>query len=90
MFQGENIGQKEIHDHGIQIRMHEGEIDIDALLVYRLLAEQFPHLADRRITVVRSTGTVNAIFTVSLSAPRAFASVNYITEDATAVAGADY
>lgn len=45
-----------------QAKMHPGEIDIDAALVRRLLAEQFPQLADRSLTVVRSTGTVNAIF----------------------------
>lgn len=47
---------------GAQVKMHEGEIDIDLTLVKRLLIDQFPHLADRPITAVRSTGTVNAIF----------------------------
>ena len=42
--------------------MHEGEIAIDIALVRRLLVAQFPHLAGKSITVVRSTGTVNAIF----------------------------
>lgn len=42
--------------------MHEDEIDVDTALVHRLLTEQFPHLAERSITVVRSTGTVNAIY----------------------------
>ncbi|MBI4640163.1 MAG: aminoglycoside phosphotransferase family protein [Candidatus Tectomicrobia bacterium] len=42
--------------------MHEGEIDIDVALVRRLLTQQFPHLPERSITVVRSTGTVNAIY----------------------------
>ena len=42
--------------------MHEGEIDIDIALVKRLLTEQFPHLAERSIAVVRSTGTVNALY----------------------------
>jgi aminoglycoside phosphotransferase (APT) family kinase protein len=42
--------------------MHEGEVDIDAELVGRLVTAQFPELADRTIRVVRSTGTVNAIF----------------------------
>ena len=45
-----------------QIKMHKGEIDIDIALVKRLLAEQFPHLAEMSITLVRSMGTVNAIF----------------------------
>jgi len=49
-------------EHGAQVKMHEGEIDIDIPLVKRLLAEQFPQLAKRTITVVRSTGTVNAIY----------------------------
>ncbi|HYJ73556.1 MAG TPA: aminoglycoside phosphotransferase family protein [Actinomycetota bacterium] len=42
--------------------MHDDEVDIDADLVGRLVAEQFPHLADLPITEVRSTGTVNAIY----------------------------
>jgi aminoglycoside phosphotransferase (APT) family kinase protein len=44
------------------MKMHAGEVDIDADLVGRLVAEQFPHLADLPITEVRSTGTVNAIY----------------------------
>jgi aminoglycoside phosphotransferase (APT) family kinase protein len=54
--------QKLDFKHGVQVKMHEGEIDIDIALVKRLLSEQFPHLAERSITVVRSTGTVNAIY----------------------------
>jgi aminoglycoside phosphotransferase (APT) family kinase protein len=56
------IYQKQDLKHDTQIKMHEGEIDIDTVLVKRLLAEEFPHLADMSITQVRSTGTVNAIF----------------------------
>lgn len=48
--------------HGVQVKMHDGEIDIDLTLVKRLLTEQFPQLAKRPIEVVRSTGTVNAIY----------------------------
>lgn len=44
--------------------MHDGEIDIDAELVRRLLAAQFPHLAGLPIWPVRSTGTVNAIYRI--------------------------
>jgi aminoglycoside phosphotransferase (APT) family kinase protein len=44
------------------MKMHEGEVEIDVDLVGRLLAEQFPHLADLPIREVRSTGTVNAIY----------------------------
>jgi aminoglycoside phosphotransferase (APT) family kinase protein len=44
------------------MKMHDDEVDIDAGLVGRLVAEQFPHLADLPITEVRSTGTVNAIY----------------------------
>ena len=57
----ENDHQR-ISDYGAQVRMHKGEIDIDTALVKRLLAEQFPHLAEKSITLVRSTGTVNAIY----------------------------
>jgi len=42
--------------------MHEGEVEIDAPLVHRLLLSQFPHLGDRPVNEVRSTGTVNAIY----------------------------
>src|ERR1022692_4232888 len=42
--------------------MHDGEVDIDLQIVRRLLVAQFPHLCDRPIKEVRSTGTVNAIY----------------------------
>jgi aminoglycoside phosphotransferase (APT) family kinase protein len=54
--------QKQIHSRSAQIKMHEDEIDVDTTLVHRLLTEQFPHLAERSIAGVRSTGTVNAIY----------------------------
>ena len=54
--------QNQIPEHVTQVKMHDGEIDIDTALVNRLLAEQFPHLAGKSITLVQSTGTVNAIF----------------------------
>jgi aminoglycoside phosphotransferase (APT) family kinase protein len=44
--------------------MHAGEFEIDAELVGRLVAAQFPHLADLPIREVKSTGTVNAIFRI--------------------------
>ena len=44
------------------MKMHHGEVDIDPELVGRLVAEQFPRLADLPIRAVRSTGTVNAIY----------------------------
>ena len=43
-------------------KMHESEVDIDASLVRRLLAEQFPRWSDLPIRAVRSTATVNAIY----------------------------
>ena len=43
-------------------KMHAGEVHIDAALVGRLIAEQFPRWADLPIRAVRSTGTVNAIY----------------------------
>jgi aminoglycoside phosphotransferase (APT) family kinase protein len=45
-------------------KLHAGEADIDAELVGRLLAEQFPELDDLPITAFRSTGTVNAVFRI--------------------------
>ena len=44
------------------MKMHSGEIDIDEQLVARLVATQFPQLADLPIRALRSTGTVNAIY----------------------------
>jgi aminoglycoside phosphotransferase (APT) family kinase protein len=45
-----------------QMKMHDGEVDIDAELVRRLVAGQFPDLAGLPIREVRPTGTVNAIY----------------------------
>jgi len=42
--------------------MHDGEAEIDAGLVRRLVATQFPRMATLPITAVRSAGTVNAIY----------------------------
>jgi aminoglycoside phosphotransferase (APT) family kinase protein len=44
------------------MKMHDGEVDIDAELVRRLVAAQFPQLTDLPISEVQSTGTVNAIY----------------------------
>ena len=43
-------------------KMHDDEVDHDADLVARLVAAQFPELADRPVTPFPSTGTVNAIY----------------------------
>ncbi|SNT64828.1 Predicted kinase, aminoglycoside phosphotransferase (APT) family [Asanoa hainanensis] len=42
--------------------MHAGEFPIDAELVAKLLAAQFPQWAGRPLTRVASSGTVNALF----------------------------
>jgi aminoglycoside phosphotransferase (APT) family kinase protein len=42
--------------------MHAGEVAIDAGLVGRLVASQFPEYAELPLQPVRSTGTVNAIY----------------------------
>ena len=44
------------------MKMHAGEVAIDVELVQRLVAAQFPQLADLPIRAVQSTGTVNAIY----------------------------
>jgi len=44
------------------MKMHDGEADIDAELVRRLLAAQFPRMAGLPVTPFRSTGTVNTIY----------------------------
>src|SRR3954447_21410842 len=46
------------------VTLHEGELPIDAALVARLLADQFPELAGRPLREVHSTGTVNAIYRI--------------------------
>ena len=43
-------------------KMHAGEVDIDASLVRRLVAAQFPRWAGLPVRAVRSTATVNAIY----------------------------
>ncbi len=43
-------------------RMHLDEADIDAQLVSRLLAAQFPRWADLPVEPVHSAGTDNAIY----------------------------
>jgi aminoglycoside phosphotransferase (APT) family kinase protein len=44
------------------MKMHDGEVDIDAGLVGRLVAAQFPGLGGLPVRAVQSTGTVNAIY----------------------------
>jgi aminoglycoside phosphotransferase (APT) family kinase protein len=44
------------------MKMHDGEVGIDAGLVGRLVAGQFPRLAGLPVSAVQSTGTVNAIY----------------------------
>ena len=44
------------------MKLHAGEVDIDAPLVTRLVAEQFPALRGLPVREARSTGTVNAIY----------------------------
>jgi aminoglycoside phosphotransferase (APT) family kinase protein len=44
------------------MKMHDDEAEIDAELVRRLVAAQFPRLAGLPVTPFRSTGTVNAIY----------------------------
>ena len=44
------------------MKMHDGEVDIDAGLVGRLLAAQFPRLAGLPVRAVQPAGTVNAMY----------------------------
>jgi aminoglycoside phosphotransferase (APT) family kinase protein len=44
------------------MKMHDGEVGIDAGLVRRLVDGQFPRLAGLPVSPVQSTGTVNAIY----------------------------
>ena len=45
-------------------KLHDDEVDIDASLVARLLAEQFPRWAGAPVEVVASSGTDNVTFQV--------------------------
>jgi hypothetical protein len=40
------------------MKLHDGEVDIAADRARRLLTDQIPHLADRAVIPVVSTGTV--------------------------------
>jgi len=46
------------------MKLHDGEVNIDRELVGRLVAAQFPQLADLPISAVQSTGTVNTIYRI--------------------------
>jgi aminoglycoside phosphotransferase (APT) family kinase protein len=48
--------------HDPPVKMHADELEIDAGLVRRLLASQFPRWADLPLERVRSSGTDNAIY----------------------------
>ena len=43
-------------------KLHDGEIELDSEAVRRLVASQFPRLAELPVTRVDSTGTVNGIY----------------------------
>ena len=45
-------------------KLHDDEVDIDAWLVTRLLAEQFPKWSGAPVQVVASSGTDNVTFRV--------------------------
>ena len=44
------------------MKLHEGEVHIDAALVEQLVITQFPQFRDLPLWAVESTGTVNAIY----------------------------
>lgn len=46
----------------VTARMHDDEVDVNDVLVRRLLAAQMPHLADRAISMVEPWGTDNGIW----------------------------
>ena len=52
-----------VPDH-VRMKLHDDEIDIDAGLVSRLVAAQFPQLSELSVSEVPSTGTVNAIYRI--------------------------
>jgi aminoglycoside phosphotransferase (APT) family kinase protein len=66
-------------------RMHADEVHIDASLVRRLIAAQFPDWADLAITPVVSTGTDNAIYRLgdemAVRLPRRHSSVGQVDKE---------
>jgi aminoglycoside phosphotransferase (APT) family kinase protein len=46
------------------MKMHEGQVDVDADCVRRLLVDQYRSLSNRPVTAIHSTGTVNALFRI--------------------------
>ena len=46
------------------MKLHDGEVDIDADLVHGFLAGQFPRLAHLPISAVEPAGTVNAVYRI--------------------------
>lgn len=46
----------------VPLRMHEDEVEVDEALVRRLVEDQFPDLAARRLTMIEPWGTDNAIW----------------------------
>jgi aminoglycoside phosphotransferase (APT) family kinase protein len=49
-------------EHVAAHKLHDGEVDIDAALVRRLLITQFPRFRDLPVDEAQSTGTMNAIY----------------------------
>lgn len=47
-----------------EVAMHQDQIPVDAGVVARLVADQFPDWGDLSVSQVRSSGTVNAIFRI--------------------------
>jgi len=66
-------------------KMHADEVDIDAQLVRRLLAAQFPQWADHPVTPVVSAGTDNALYRLGddlvVRLPRIYWAVNQIDRE---------
>jgi aminoglycoside phosphotransferase (APT) family kinase protein len=69
------------------LRMHADEVDVDEALVHRLLAAQFPHLADRPLTIVEPWGTDNALWRLGddlvVRMPRIRSAVGQVGREAT-------
>jgi aminoglycoside phosphotransferase (APT) family kinase protein len=58
----ESMARQQDVRSGTRMKMYAEEVAIDAQLVERLVAAQFPQLADLPISLVQSTGTVNAVY----------------------------
>ena len=65
---------------GMRQRMHDDEIEVDEALVRRVLATQFPDIADRQLIMVEPWGTDNAIWRLGPDLVLRFPRIHWATD----------